>query len=213
VEIVKRSFDHWRSVKQRLRRQFAACGPDVGQQEAFSRRIWERIFALPAVPAARMVMTYLDFRKEVCTRIFLPDLWQRGKTVLVPYCVDRDLELFLLESLDELVPGTWGILEPRPELRSVAGKQAAPQSIDLALIPGAAFDRRGGRLGRGQGFYDRFLPRLRPDALKVGLAFECQMAEDLPVTPQDVRMDLVLTEAHEYQGREEPKIRNEDREG
>lgn len=143
-------------------------------------------------------MTYLDFRSEVRTLAFLPEIWKQGKKIVVPYCAGRDLGLFLLESPDELAPGTWGILEPRPELRAAAGKRAGPESIDLALVPGVAFDSRGGRLGRGKGFYDRFLPQLCPDALKIGLAFESQLAWEIPMQPQDVRMDLVITEAGVY---------------
>jgi 5-formyltetrahydrofolate cyclo-ligase len=189
------SSDQCRLLKQQLRRQFAARMPDAAGREILSRRIWRRIFDLPAFRAARTVMTYLDFRGEVCTRMFLPELWEQGKTVLTPYCAGPDLGLFLLEREDELSPGVWGILEPRPELRGAAGKSAEPESIDLALIPGAAFDRDGGRLGRGKGFYDRFLPRLRPDAVKAGVAFECQIAPKIPLEPQDVCMDLVITEA------------------
>ena len=112
----------------------------------------------------------------------------------VPYCVGQDLGLFPLDNPDELSSGTWGIWEPRPELRDAAGKRGVAEAIDLALIPGAAFDRRGGRLGRGKGFYDRFLPRLRSEALKIGLAFECQLADEIPTEAWDVRMDLVITE-------------------
>jgi 5-formyltetrahydrofolate cyclo-ligase len=188
----------FRSVKRQLRRQFAARMPGADEQDAFSRRIWEQIFTLPAFCHARTVMTYLDFRGEVRTRMFLPKMWRRGKTVLAPFCLGEDLGLFVLESPDELSPGAWGIPEPRPELRGATGKRAEPESIDVALIPGAAFDRRGGRLGRGKGFYDRFLPRLRPEALKVGLAFECQLTPEVPLSPQDVRVDLVITEAGVY---------------
>jgi 5-formyltetrahydrofolate cyclo-ligase len=191
-------FGYSQSVKRQLRRQTAERLPAGDQREDFSRRIWQRVFTLPAFLHVRTVMTYLDFRREVCTQSYLPELWARGKTVLVPYCVGQDLGLFLLESRDELTPNAWGILEPRPDLRGAAGKQAKTVSVDLALIPGAAFDRRGGRLGRGKGFYDRFLPRLRPDALKVGLAFECQLAPEVPLEPQDVCMDLVITEAGVY---------------
>jgi 5-formyltetrahydrofolate cyclo-ligase len=190
--------EHYRSEKRRLRRKSASWRPNAEQQEAFSRRIGDRILALSAFAAARVVMTYLDFRNEVCTRPLLPELWTQGKTVIVPYCTGEDLGLFPLENLGELAPGAWGILEPRPELRGTAGKRAKPELIDLALIPGAAFDRCGGRLGRGKGFYDRFLPRLRPDALKIGLAFECQLLESIPMTVHDVCMDFVITEFGTY---------------
>ena len=88
-----------------------------------------------------------------------------------------------------MAPGTLGILEPRAELLAIPGRRIDAREIDLAMVPGVAFDRRGGRLGRGRGFFDRFLPRLRADALAVGVCFECQLLPEVPMLPGDVFMD------------------------
>lgn len=69
-----------------------------------------------------------------------------------------------------------------------------PASIDVAIIPGAVFDRCGHRLGYGGGFYDRFLARMAPQATRIGLAFSCQVVDQIPSLPHDVPMDLVITE-------------------
>ena len=79
------------------------------------------------------------------------------KRVVVPYCVGRRLELFRLTDMDELAEGTFTILEPRPELRERPERRVDVAEVDLVVVPGVAFDARGGRLGHGQGYYDRLL--------------------------------------------------------
>ena len=143
-------------------------------------------------------MTYLDFGSEVRTREYLPELWKLGKQVVVPYCVGDDLRLFCVEGVDELSPGMWGILEPKPEWRGRLDRRVEAAELDLIIVPGVAFDRRGGRLGFGKGYYDRFLRQVRADAVKIALAFECQLVEEIPMTEQDVCMDKVITEKWIY---------------
>jgi 5-formyltetrahydrofolate cyclo-ligase len=88
----------------------------------------------------------------------------------------------------DLAPGAFGILEPVPSLAEVPA-----QEIDAFLCPGIAFDPRGGRLGRGRGFYDRLLAKARPHALKVGVCFPSQIVPDTFMEPHDIPMDAVLT--------------------
>ncbi len=122
----------------------------------------------------------------------------QDRCLFVPYCQGEQLKLFRLRSMAELAPGVFGILEPRPELRQLPDRQASMQEVDLVVVPGVAFDRQGGRLGHGRGYYDRLLAQARPDSLFIGLAYECQMVSELPLLPSDVRMHLVITEAHIY---------------
>jgi 5-formyltetrahydrofolate cyclo-ligase len=93
-----------------------------------------------------------------------------------------------IKSLDELSPGTFGILEPAGE------KGISPEEIDLVVVPGVAFDKRGNRMGYGAGYYDSFLPKLRPEVKKVAVAFEIQVTDSLPAEEHDVKMDLIITE-------------------
>jgi 5-formyltetrahydrofolate cyclo-ligase len=125
----------------------------------------------------------------------------QGKKVIVPYCVDGELELFWLESMDELELGMYRILEPRAELRSVQEKRVLPQELDFVMVPGVAFDREGGRTGHGKGYYDKLLQHARPDAPLVALAFECQLFPEIPMQPHDIFMDAVVTEEAVYPGR------------
>lgn len=89
---------------------------------------------------------------------------------------------------NDLVTGAFGIREPRPDLTEVA-----VETIDAFFCPGLAFDPRGGRLGRGKGFYDRLLAKARPDALKIGVCFPWQIVDDTFAEPHDIAMDAVVS--------------------
>ena len=87
-----------------------------------------------------------------------------------------------------------------PNRHQQARPDRRPQAadLDLILVPGLTFDRSGGRLGLGKGYYDRFLKYVRPDAPKIAPAFECQLLDEVPVSPHDVRVDMVVTENAVY---------------
>jgi 5-formyltetrahydrofolate cyclo-ligase len=102
--------------------------------------------------------------------------------------------------MDELVVGKWKILEPPKERWGEAGKEVEPRDLDLVTVPGVGFARNGARMGNGQGYYDRLLDQVRPDAPLIALAYECQMFSELAVGPQDISMDKVVTEKAVYEG-------------
>ena len=185
--------DEVRRLKQQMRVEATARRAIQPDAEPLSRQIFQRLTALPEYARAGTLMLYLDVRSEVRTRWFLPAAWGAGKQIVVPYCVDGEIELFHLESLDDLSPGTMGVFEPKVALRG-RGRKINPAELDLIVIPGLAFDRRGGRLGYGKGYYDRFLHRTGGDATKLAVCFECQLFPNIPVLPHDIRMDLVVTE-------------------
>jgi 5-formyltetrahydrofolate cyclo-ligase len=188
--------------KQLLREQARKNRIAQKDKEAVSRAICEKFMALPAYQSAKTVMWYVDAGSEVRTRHTLPEALTHGKRVVVPYCIveTNELELFHLEEMSELVEGAYKILEPRDDLRKRPGKILQPEELDLVMVPGTAFDARGGRMGQGKGYYDRLLARARKDAPLVALAFECQMFPAIPVDAHDVYMDLVITEAGVYAG-------------
>ncbi|HUQ68245.1 MAG TPA: 5-formyltetrahydrofolate cyclo-ligase [Planctomycetaceae bacterium] len=186
--------------KQQIREQSHANRNAQENKDELSREIVARFMALPEYQSAKTVLFYLDVRSEVRTRHSLADALAGGKKIVVPYCVDGELELFHLEQMDELSIGMYKILEPKPELRTVAAKQVDVAELDLIMVPGVAFDRRGGRTGHGKGYYDKLLEHARPDTPLVALAFECQMFEEIPMQHHDVFMDAVITEAAVYPG-------------
>lgn len=192
----------WQARKAAIRELARKNRVAQKDKDELSRRICERFMALPEYQAARTVMWYVDAASEVRTRHTLPQALTHGKRVVVPWCVveTNELELFLLEDMSELVEGAYKILEPKAELRSLPAKQVSIRDLDLVMVPGTAFDPRGGRMGQGKGYYDRLLAHARPDAPLVAIAFDCQIFDEIPVAPHDVFMDRVLTELRTIEG-------------
>ena len=182
------------TLKQQIREQAHANRNAQPDKEAISRRIVAQFMALPEFSAAKTVMFYVDVRSEVRTRHDLANALQTGRRIIIPYCVDGELELFHLESMDELELGMYRILEPRAELRSLPAKRVAVEELDLVMVPGVAFDRRGGRTGHGKGYYDKLLEHARADTPLIALAFECQLFPEIPMQSHDMFMDKVVTE-------------------
>ncbi len=190
--------DDVRGRKREIRSRAHSARRRQQDKDRLSREICRKLAALPEYVAADTVMFYVDMRSEVRTRQFLPTAWQQGKRVVVPYCVGGQIELFLLESMDELAVDTFGILEPRAELRGRRDRKIDVSAIDLIVVPGVAFDRKGGRIGHGKGYYDKLLQVARPETMRVALAFECQLFPEVPTLPHDVRMDKIITEKAIY---------------
>jgi len=171
--------------KQRIRQelcQWRECLPpdDV---TAASEAICRHLAAWPVLRTARVVMAYLAFRNEPSLDMLfaaLPHIqWavprvEGPRLVVHPYDPSR------------LVRHRFGMLEPAAELPVID-----PALLDVVLVPGVAFDRRGGRLGFGGGFYDRFLPTT--PALRVGVTYDSCLVDELPCTQSDQRMDWIVT--------------------
>ena len=187
--------------KKAIREKAHADRNAQSDKDDLSRLICRKVVELPAYRSARTVMYYVDVRSEVRTRHFLPDALGQGKKIVVPYCVDGELELFHLEAMDELALGMYRILEPKVELRTAPAKRVDVRELDFILVPGVAFTREGARMGHGFGYYDKLLGHARPDAPLVALAFECQFFADLPTEAHDIFMDQVVTEKATYPGR------------
>ena len=158
-----------------------------------SARILEQIKALEEYRQSRVLMVYVDFRNEVQTGLLIEDAMAGGKVVTVPVTdiANRRLTPSRLEDYPgDLVPGAWGILEPRPEcLRPVE-----PDLLNIVIVPGVAFDEAGNRLGYGGGFYDRFLPRTRPGTIYLAPAFEMQIRADVYPGAHDCPVHILVTE-------------------
>jgi 5-formyltetrahydrofolate cyclo-ligase len=130
-------------------------------------------------------------------------LEEKGKKVVIPYCIKdlngrNKLGLWWLEDLSELLPGTWGILEPPRSRWMEKGKQVIAQEIEFIMVPGVAFDRAGGRLGNGAGYYDRLLQEGRSDTELTAVCFESQLCDNVKMEKHDVYMDFILTEENCY---------------
>lgn len=140
-------------------------------------------------------MCYIPFRSELDTRYVIEWAWETGVEVIVPKCdpADRSMTLYRLENWGELATGAYGIMEPDPTQCQMMPDSYVPQ---LVVTPGLAFDLRGGRLGYGGGYYDRFAELLREERLVkwLGIAFEDQLVNEIPMQVHDKRMDGIVTE-------------------
>ena len=186
--------------KTRLRREILARREaETGRRER-SRAIVARILSLPEYRDAGVVSVFVGVGSEVETVPLIEAALAAGKGVAVPWVDGRELRLFALANVGELAPAPFGLLEPPADLRADESRSVLPTEVDLFIVPGVAFDRRGGRLGHGRGYYDGLLGRARKGASFVAAAFDCQMVDAVPMTDRDVYLDAIATERVLYRG-------------
>ena len=147
----------------------------------------------PRLAEARIILAYYSLPDEVNTHQLIDDLLADGKTVLLPTVIGEGLmEWHVYSSKSELKNGAFGIGESAGELYSGFSKYTSPSEKQMiALVPGVAFDAVGRRLGRGKGYYDRFLAA-HPHIYKIGVCFDFQKVMEVPVDEQDVPVDEVI---------------------
>ena len=187
---VNESADRIGRMKDRLRR-WAKIRRATLVTEALSRTLTDRLLALPEMEAARHVLLYLAASGEVCIDA-LAERCGDGKTFYVPR-VARTRQLSIhayLPGQTVLRPGTFGIREPDP----AQAPEADPVILDLVIVPSLALSERGDRLGYGGGYYDRFLPRLSPRTVSVGVLPDALVLPTLPTETWDRPLSVVMTE-------------------
>lgn len=172
------------ALRRVIRERKRAYGAE--QLHVLSQAPLSRLEAHPAFRAARVVLAYHSLPDEVDTRAFLRR-WCGRKQLLLPVVDGDDLYLAPYEGEAALAAGAFGIGEP------TGRRFAAYDTIDVAVVPGLAFDQAGRRLGRGRGYYDRLLPRLRREGCRLlGLCFDFQRVAQVPVDATDVPVDEVI---------------------
>ena len=189
-----------RTGKERLRKCVLAArmGLDRGQVEVSGQAILKRVLELEAYRRAKLVHTYVSSKEnEVDTRALICACLKHGKRVAVPVVMPgtRPLAHALISGLDQLVVGSWGLAQPDP---AEATWLPAEAQLDLVVVPGLAFDRRGQRIGWGGGYYDRFLAQVQ--TIKIGLCYDALVLDCIPGEPHDVPVDMVVAETAIYQG-------------
>lgn len=165
-------------------------------EQKFSDRLSGR--TADSRPAGRFTLfSYVPFRTELDVSLVMEWCWQRGGTVVVPKVIRglKIMSLHIIHSFDDLEAGAWGIREPK--MSAPILEQEA--DIDAMLVPGLAYDRFGGRLGYGGGYYDAFIRRWRDrgvaEPFKAALAFGAQIVPEVPMDEHDFRVDAVVTES------------------
>lgn len=180
-------------AKRLLRREALARRRSLSAAEnkAFSERIAARLLALDAYREAQTIFAFASMADEVQLYGFIERALAAGKIVALPLVTGKGrMEAVRVRTLADLVPGDFGILTVRAAGRVLL----PPESLDLVLVPGAAFSREGARLGLGAGFYDRFLSERAPAAQRIAVAFSCQITAAVPVEPHDMMMQQIVTE-------------------
>jgi 5-formyltetrahydrofolate cyclo-ligase len=179
-----------KQAKRRLRQEIVARRDAVASADRVERslRIVDRLLALPEVASARGGMAYWSFGSEVETDTLVERWVAAGVRVALPRITGDAIEAVAYRPGDRVRETSFGAMEPSE------GDVLAPDEIDVVVVPGVAFDRAGHRVGYGGGFYDRFLPRTRPSALAVAVAFGLQVVEEVPRGGGDRGVDVVVTE-------------------
>ncbi|MFH1995768.1 MAG: 5-formyltetrahydrofolate cyclo-ligase [Candidatus Omnitrophota bacterium] len=179
-----------REIRKEIYKKLAAQPPSLRGEK--SRAIKEKLFQEKAFQKATCVMFYVSMDEEVDTCGMIDDTLKMGKRVCVPVIMEHIKELKVSEvrnRLEDLERGRYGIYQPKESCE----RSVPLNDIDVIIVPGVAFDKKNGRIGRGQGYYDRFLRQLPPDTKKIGLAFDFQVAESLPTESHDVPLDEIIT--------------------
>jgi len=180
--------------KKRLRKRILAIRDALPAERIgeLSGRICERALQLQAIRDCAVLMAFLSFGSEVSTDAIIQWAWRQGKELYVPLCRpgERRLDPYRIDSFDDVEPGYFGIREPKPQSQA----PGVISYIDAIFVPAVAFDRRGYRVGYGGGYYDRFLPELRPQTTRIGLAFSCQIVDWVPAGAHDIPVDIIVTE-------------------
>lgn len=191
--------------KDALRAQLRArlSQSDPAENAACDVRITQQVLSLPAFQAAERIFAYCSVVPEVDTHAILAQARRRGKTVALPV-TQPDGKMQFARYDGALVPGRFGIPQPPHSAQILL-----PQSGDLMLIPALAYDRTGRRLGRGGGYYDRFLARV--DCCTVGLIRAAFLLDALPAEWNDVPVSAVITEDGVLQTQEKPGLPEEPR--
>lgn len=175
----------------------------AAERQRKNRAITERLLALPEFARARSIFAYVSFRSEVETLDLIAHCLKNGRAVSVPLTLPAEHRLLahaITDMSQDLTPGYCGIPEPLATLPLVD-----PASIEVVVIPGSVFDTRGGRLGYGGGYYDRFLHSASPQALRIGLAFDLQVVKAVPLENHDQQLDYLITETRTmHMGRTTP---------
>lgn len=180
--------------KAELRRQMLAERRQMTAESAaeLSYRLSGRLAELLLPRSERRIFSYLAYGREADIDALHRRLWQAGRQIAVPITTGLPSGVMQAAAYDPDVPlqkAALGVLEPSgAEIWQL-------QTVELVLAPGVAFDRRGNRLGHGKGYYDRYLPQLLPGVPVIGVCYDWQVVDGVPVDEYDRRMDVIVTDS------------------
>lgn len=177
------------ALRRQLREQLSAMPEDVRHRKSLLACSF--VASTPEFAAARVVMLYLSMPTEVNTSALALKAWQAGKTVVVPkvsWDQRRMLPVEISSLTDQMTTSGPGVREP------ISGKPVPVDFIDFVVVPGLGFSEKGYRIGRGMGFYDRFLAQPEFIGTSCGLAFDEQIVPELPILDHDIPLSMLVTD-------------------
>jgi 5-formyltetrahydrofolate cyclo-ligase len=179
--------------KKQLREYAKKMRDDLSYEDKSIRdeAIYLKVISDPVYIAAKVVFIFVSFGSEVNTHCIIKHALKNNKVVCVPKVINKSegMKAIRILNFEDLKQGVFGVLEPISFENHVEADK-----IDLAVIPGLAFDLRGGRIGYGAGYYDRFLKKMERDALKMGVCYKSQLIENVPMNEHDIFIDKLITE-------------------
>lgn len=183
-------------VKAALREAALRARRSLGREERAraNEALIRRLLHVPEFGRARTIAFYAAMADEADPTGALAAVQRRGARTLLPRVRGLELELVRATDVLSLKLGYRGVREP-------AGPAVHPGVVDVALVPGVAFDLSGGRLGHGGGHYDRLLVKLEETCLRIGLAYACQIVPRVPRGPHDQPVDVIVTDTATYRPR------------
>jgi len=184
-----------REKKQEIRDNIATILENLSDKEIAkkTKQIEDNLFEFANFLESKIVLLYVNNKTEVPSRDIIKKCFGFDKIVILPAFDIKTYEMKLMkvDGLDNgLITGPRGILEPDVNRCKVVPVDC----VDLAIIPGVAFDEKGGRIGTGEGYYDRFIPKLSVTTRKVAIALECQIIQQVPLESHEKYVDIIITE-------------------
>lgn len=181
------------NLKGRLRKRCIEKRDSIDQplREKKDEHIRSRLKLLKEFREAKAVLLFASFRTEPDTHLLIKDCLKQQKRVFLPRVniSKRELEIKEIDPSEELIKGHWGIPEPPDRAPSRDINEA-----DLIIVPGLCFDRKGGRIGYGAGYYDKLLSNLKRPVPVVAIAYDEQIVETVPIETHDKRVDIIVTD-------------------
>lgn len=164
---------------------------NLDEREVSDKLILQTLIKSDVYKKSTNIFTFINYGSEVETKEFINIALNEGKNIFVPKTVKgtRNMKAVKINSLDNLKPDNWGILEPE----SFNG-EIDKENLDLVIVPGVIFDRDGNRMGYGGGYYDIYFANLKSKVNKIALAYDIQVIEYLLTEEHDVSVDAIITE-------------------